>query len=79
MTIEATTCPSCGERALARVVEPFTYTVCGREVTVPDVPRLRCSACAEELFDRESNRVIDAQRKKQRGRADIPVAPAATH
>ena len=66
MTI--TTCPSCERRALRRVVGPVTFKRRGRPMTVKDVPPLRCEACGEELFDQESNRVLDAARRKRGSR-----------
>jgi YgiT-type zinc finger domain-containing protein len=60
------TCPACGRRTLQRVVGALTFRVGTRRRTVPDVPRLRCSSCGEQVYDRESNRVLDAHRGRRR-------------
>jgi hypothetical protein len=42
-----------------------TFEVDGRPKIIPDVPFWRCSECGEELFDRDSNRVLDPHRPRK--------------
>jgi YgiT-type zinc finger domain-containing protein len=70
MSVKITTCPACGRRAITRESGPYTFVVRGREVRIPDLPRLTCRACGETFFDRESHRVLDARRRhRSRGAA----------
>jgi YgiT-type zinc finger domain-containing protein len=62
MSLKIATCPACGRRALRREAGPFSFDVRGRRLTLADLPRLRCTACGETFFDRESHRVLDARR-----------------
>jgi len=63
--MRVTKCPKCGTTALTRVIETFSFRVRGKRKVVPNVPRLRCTSCAEELFDQESNRIIDLYRVRR--------------
>ena len=60
------TCSTCGRRTLQRVVGALTFRAGTRRRTIRDVPRLGCSSCGEQVYDRESNRVLDAHRGRRR-------------
>ncbi|MBI5482617.1 MAG: YgiT-type zinc finger protein [Deltaproteobacteria bacterium] len=63
MGLKIATCLACGRRTLKRESGPFTFKVRGRELTVPDLPRRRCTSCGETFFDRESHGVLDSRRR----------------
>jgi YgiT-type zinc finger domain-containing protein len=62
------TCPRCNRRSLRKADGPVTFRLGSRAITVPNVPRLRCSACGEQVFGPEANRVLDAYRRRSRSR-----------
>jgi YgiT-type zinc finger domain-containing protein len=67
--MKLTTCPACGRPGLARVVEEVTFDLGpNKKKVVEDVPHYRCRFCGEKVFDRESNRLLDAHRGKRRAR-----------
>jgi YgiT-type zinc finger domain-containing protein len=71
MSMRVITCPNCGKRALRTVTGPVTFRVRGKSKTFPNVARLVCGACGEQLFDRDANRTLDAHRGKRRTRGPI--------
>jgi YgiT-type zinc finger domain-containing protein len=66
--MKLTTGPSCGRQGLERVVEQVAFGLGTKKKLVEDVPHYRCRFCGERVFDRESDRVLDAHRGKRRAR-----------
>ena len=66
--MKITICPTCERETLIKVCEDYTVKVGSGVKRFPNVPRLRCTSCGEELFDRESNRVIDQYRGRRNRR-----------
>ena len=56
--MKITICPTCERKTLVAVTETVELPIPGRSLKIPDVPHLKCTACGERLFGRESEPVI---------------------
>jgi YgiT-type zinc finger domain-containing protein len=62
-------CPTCGSRRIARVVEDVEVRVGKKHVTFPQVEHERCPVCGERVFDLETSRRFDSALGRRRRRA----------
>lgn len=76
--LNITICPTCDRKKTLSVVRaPHECFRDGGLMTVPDVPRLRCSACGDEFFDPESIAVMNAYAAKVRHGRLVSTCPRA--
>lgn len=63
--MEITICPICGSNQINSISGKMVFKTAEGEITIPKVPRQRCSNCSEEFFDHEANKVLDRHRGKK--------------
>ncbi len=60
MTLNITTCPTCGSRRIQHVRRDFHEVYKGEAYVVPDLDFHECPDCGEKVFDRDAMRRIEA-------------------
>jgi hypothetical protein len=68
-------CPTCGQKALIRVTSPFLLEEDG--AVMPELDRLQCQSCKEDLFDLYAMDQITQFRKRHPYKKSMAKRPKA--
>jgi hypothetical protein len=57
-------CTGCGKRGMERIIQPYHTTRSVIEVSISEVPTLRCLHCGETYYEHESMLLIEQEEKR---------------